>query len=61
MALSTQEYVTIVSVLYTKYIAEYTIRSEGANEITLRLFEFGSKVPLVKEFQIVKFLGLRVS
>jgi hypothetical protein len=61
MALSTEEYIAIMSVLNTKNIAKNAVSSERSNEVTLCFFVLGAKVPLIEEFQVTNFFGLWMS
>lgn len=50
---STQHYVSVVSILHVKDVAENGVAGQRSDEIALGLFKLGPVVPLVKQFQSV--------
>ena len=50
MALSTQEYIAIMAIFDSKDVAKYAVSSQGADKVSLSLFEVRAEVPLVKQF-----------
>jgi hypothetical protein len=50
-----EQNVSVVTVFYTKHIAEDTVSREGVYKVHSRLLEVRAKVPFVKRFKSHKF------